>query len=296
MAEQQRAKERRAEFLLLMVVLIWAANYPVAKYGLKELSPLLFNGIRYAIAAGVVAVMFFSRSTWTPIASADWLLLLRAGFIANVVYQLAFIIGLSMTSAGNAAILLSTSPLWTLFLSARMHKEHIHLQMWTGMVISLLGVAMIIFGSGKKLELGSVDVYGDLITLAAGALWGLNTNLQKPLLSRLPAVQVTFVMISVGAVGLGIAAIPAALTTPWLSLHWTFYLAAIVSGAFAIAVANFFWSTGVKYLGPGRTANYTNLVPVLAFVISYFALDEKVFLIHFIGAAVTVFGVWYARH
>ena len=136
---------------------------------------------------------------------------------------------------------------------------------------------------------------GDIISLAAAMLWALNTNLQKPLLARYSAVQVTLVMLSVGAVGLTAAAVPAAISLDWASLDGRYYLAAAASGAFSIAMANVFWSLGVKRLGPGRTSSFNNLVPILAFVISYVALNEQVFLIHFIGAAVTIFGVWFAR-
>ncbi|MBM2845266.1 MAG: hypothetical protein HW407_578 [Bacteroidetes bacterium] len=295
MTDLQRAKERKAETLLLIVVIIWASNYPIAKWGLKELDPLLFNGIRYVVAALVLAFLFFSRSQWTPIARNDWRMLIKAGIVANVIYQMAFIIGLNMTSAGNSAILLNTSPLWTLLLSSRLHRENVGRQMWLGALVSLCGVAMIILGSGKKLQFGGMDVYGDLLSLGAAAFWGLNTNLQKPLVAKYPTLQVTFVMITVGAVGLGIAAIPSAMTTSWSTIHWSYILAAVVSGALSIGIANFFWSTGVKHLGPGRTATYSTLVPVLAFIISYFTLDEQLFPIHFVGAAVTVFGVWYAR-
>jgi drug/metabolite transporter (DMT)-like permease len=51
----------------------------------------------------------------------------------------------------------------------------------------------------------------------------------------------------------------------------------------------------VKRFGPGKTANFGNLIPVLAFIISYFMLDEQLFGVQFLGAAVTVVGVWIAR-
>jgi drug/metabolite transporter (DMT)-like permease len=163
------------------------------------------------------------------------------------------------------------------------------------MLVSLCGIILIIIGSGKKLEFGSYALFGDLISLTAAILWGLNTNLQKPLLVKYPTVQITMVMLAVGAIGLTLAAVPSSLSMDWTGIHWTYYLAAFISGAFSIAAANLFWSFGVKRLGPARTANFNNLVPVIAFMISYFVLKEQVYLIHFIGAGVTIFGVWLAR-
>lgn len=295
MGEQQAHDKRSAEWLLLCVVLIWAANYPLAKWAIQVLDVLVFNSLRYITAAGLMAGFFFQRYSWTPMEKRDWRSLLRAGFIASILYQMAFIIGLSMTTAGNSAILLSTSPLWTIFLNAKMHKEKIRPIMWAGMLVSLCGIILIIIGSGKKLEFGSYALFGDLITLTAAILWGLNTNLQKPLLVKYQTAQITMVMLAVGAVGLTAAAVPSSLSMDWTNIHWGYYLAAFVSGAFSIAAANLFWSFGVKQLGPARTANFNNLVPVIAFVISYFVLKEQVYLIHFIGAAVTIFGVWLAR-
>jgi len=295
LSESPQRRERRAEFLLLVVVIIWAANYPVIKYGIGALSPFVFNAVRYVAAAAVLAIMLFRRSEWQPVAAGDWNRLLRAGIVANVIYQIAFIVGINLTTAGNAAILLNTSPLWTLFLSARMHREKISRKMWTGMLISVAGVAMIIFGSGREFSLGGTAVYGDVITLGAAALWGLNNNLQKPLLAKYPTLQVTYIMIMIGAIGLALVAVPPTLTKEWSGAHWLPLFVAALSGAISIGIANLFWSMGVKYLGPGRTAIFNNLIPILAFLVSSLTLNEPVTAIHFLGAAVTIAGVWYAR-
>lgn len=289
------ARTRRTERLLLVIVVIWAANYPVAKYGLEGLNELVFNSIRFIVAAAVIAIPLARREHWTPVERADIPKLLQAGIIASVIYQVAFIVGLSMTTAGTAAILLSTSPLWTVLISARLHRERIERMMMLGMIVSLCGVILIIIGSGVKLEFGGRELAGDLIALAAASLWGLNTALQKPLLVRYSAVQLAFILVAVGAVGLTLIAVPAGIGLAWGSVHWSYYLAAVASGALSIGIGNAVWSRGVKHLGPGRTAAFNNLVPALAFVFSFLTLREKLLPIQFVGAAVTIAGVWLAR-
>jgi drug/metabolite transporter (DMT)-like permease len=295
MTEESRRQEYQAEALLLLVVFIWAANYPLVKWGIEQIGVYLFNAVRFVVAALVVAAAFFARNSWTPIRKEDWRSLLWASFIANVVYQIAFIVGLSLTTAGNSAILLSTAPLWTLCFHAWLHKERIPGRMVLGMVISLCGVVMIVVGSGQKLEFGGTAMIGDLTSLAAAALWALNTNLQKPLVAKYPPMQVAVIMLSVGAVGLSAAAVHSFMTLDWTHVPPIHYAAAVASGALAIGAANVIWTLGVKRLGPGRTANFNNLIPILAFVLSYFTLKEAVHLIHFIGAGLTIVGVWYAR-
>lgn len=289
-------RDLRAEALLLLVVLTWAANYPVAKYGIAQLDIFVFNAIRYVVASLLLALLFrATRSTWAPVGAGDWLKLLRAGFVAGVLYQIAFITGLSMTTAGNSAVLMATAPLWTVVISARMHREPVSRRLWIGMTLSLAGVVMIVAGSGKKIAWGGTDMLGDVICLGAAVLWALNTNLQKPLLGRYSPIQLTLIMMTIGAVGLSLVALPAAFRMSWGAVEWPRYGAAVWSGSFSIAMANVIWSHGVQRLGPGRTGNFGNLIPVVALVIAYFVLEEVPLMIQLGGIVITLLGVWYAR-
>ena len=288
-------RDTRAEALLVTVVLIWAANYPLAKYGIAGIDIFVFNGIRFLVAALVILAVFLARSTWLPVARSDWKKFLWAGTVANVVYQVGFIIGLNLTTAGNSAILLSTSPLWTVVIYARMHREKIPRNVFTGMAVSLCGVAMIVVGGGEEVHLAGESILGDCICLVSAFLWAFNTNLQKPLLNRYSPTQVSLVMVAIGAIGLSLIAVPVTGSVPWQSVHWSYYAAAIISGAFSIGLGNVIWSFGVKRLGPGRTGNFSNLVPVFALAFSYAILQESFYIVQFIGAAVTILGVWYAR-
>jgi drug/metabolite transporter (DMT)-like permease len=292
---QPKPSERSAELLLLVVVLIWALNAPLAKYGLGGLNVFVFNSLRFLVAFSVLLVIFLFRNTWIPVSRSDWFQIIGIGFLSNVVYQLFYIIGLKFTTAGNSAVLLSTSPLWTAFFNARIHKERIFGHQWFGMALSLVGIVMIIIGSGKKLEFGSDALYGDLLSLGAAMMWALFTNLLKPLLTRYSPMQVTVIGVGVGALGLTAVAIPASLSLEWSSVEPVFYVIPFVSGALSNGIAIVLWSYGVRSIGPSRASNFNNLVPVIAFVAAYFTLHEEVFLIQVIGAAVTVTGVWIAR-
>jgi drug/metabolite transporter (DMT)-like permease len=295
MSDTARSRELKAEGMLLVVACIWAANYPIAKWGIAGLGIWVFNAIRFIVATAAVYALFRWRETWVPLRAADWRAFLRVGIVASIIYQVAFIVGLKLTTAGNAAVILATAPLWTIFLQARLHPEQIGRAVWIGTGVSLLGITLIVIGSGKRLELGGTALIGDLVTLAAALLWAMNTNLQKPLVARLPPLQVTLVMLAIGAGGLTLFAIPDAAASFPPRFDGFALVCAVVSGAFSIGLANAFWTYGVQRLGPGRTSNFQNLVPVLAFVISYFTLHEDLAPIHFIGAGVTIAGVWYAR-
>jgi drug/metabolite transporter (DMT)-like permease len=287
--------EQSAEVFLLVVVLIWASNYPLGKYAIGGLDIFVYNGIRFLSGLLITLAMFMGRSEWSTVQPGDWQKLVGIGVFTNIIYQLMFIVGLKMTTAGNSAILLSTSPLWTVFFSSRIHHEPLRKYTRLGMALSLVGIALIVTASGKEVELGGRAMIGDLICLLAAILWALNTNFQKSLLGRYSSLQLTLVMTAVGAVAHLLLAIPDARSLPWSSLSPLYYLAAIVSGVLVIGVANVLWSYGVKRIGPSRSANISNLTPVLAFLLSAVTLHEPVSVLQLLGAAVTLSGVWAAR-
>jgi drug/metabolite transporter (DMT)-like permease len=303
-AATQRESELRlyqAEMLLIGVMLVWALNFPVTKWAIGDatregMNIFAFNAIRYIFAgASIVVVFFLQRRAWQKVGAGDWKRLLGLGLLAHVFYQMAFIIGLSKTTAGNSAIIVSTSPLWTVLFTALLHKERIRGATLGAMGLSLTGIAMIVVGSGKKIEFGSEAVTGDLITLAAAMLWALNTSIQKPLVARYPSTQVALVSVGVGALVLPLVGVPAMATMDWGAFTVWHYVAAILSGALSIGLANVVWSHAVKKIGPAQTANFNNLVPVIAFAVSYFFLEEQYKWLQIIGAAITICGVWLAR-
>ena len=142
------------ESMLMVAVIIWAANYPVSKYGLNGLGVFVFNGLRFVVASVFLVGLFVRRFRWLPVAREDWGKLVGLGILGNVIYQVAFVTGLNLTTSGNAAVLLSTSPLWTVLFDARFNKQPITVGMILGMAVSLGGVILIIAGSQKELAIG----------------------------------------------------------------------------------------------------------------------------------------------
>jgi drug/metabolite transporter (DMT)-like permease len=95
---------------LLVLVLLWALNFSVIKIGLAVIPPFGFNALRFPLAALLLAGVLLAMGRLDLPARGDVKRLLILGVIGNLAYQLLFITGMSLSRAGNASVLLTTSP------------------------------------------------------------------------------------------------------------------------------------------------------------------------------------------
>ena len=118
---------------LILVAAIWGINFSVLKVLLRDLEPLALNALRFPLASLALwtLVRRLPGSSRPKLGDIGRVLLLAA--IGHLAYQLCFIVGLDWTFAGNASLLLATTPIWTVILSSAVgHERLTHTQILPG--------------------------------------------------------------------------------------------------------------------------------------------------------------------
>lgn len=277
---------------LLFVVLIWGANFVVMKQAFSVLSPWAFNVVRLSLAVGLLLGILRLREGWPALPKRDVFKLVGLGILGNTLYQIPFVVGLNLTTAGNSSLILATIPVWSALLARALGWERITPRMWLGISLSFLGVALVTVASPNGFSLRSAGFLGDLLTLLAAACWAGYTVFSKDLLKRYSPLQVSALALLFGVITLWPLSLPYVLRADWLHLPpWT-WLTLLYSGVFPIAVAYVIWAAGVRRAGAARTAVYNNLVPVVTFGIAFVAFQEPIAPLQLLGGAVVLAGVW----
>jgi drug/metabolite transporter (DMT)-like permease len=283
--------------LLLLMALIWGVNFIVVKIGAQLLQPLAFNGGRVAIAAvSLVAVVLVMREPWPT--RRDALTLLGLGVLGNGLYQWFFIEGIARTRAGDAALVLAASPALMAIIGRMLGVEQVTPRKVLGIGASLLGMALVVFGSGKADPATTRDVAtlaGNMLVLAACFCWALYTVLLKPYTERVSGISLSALTMVGGAIPLVAVSMPQIASTAWTALPASAWGALLYSGLLALVVAYLFWYRGVRVLGPTRSAMYSNLQPVVALVVAWIALGEKPTVIQVLGAVAIMTGLLLTR-
>lgn len=280
---------------LVFLAVIWGLNFIVVKVALDLLHPLAFNALRFPLACITLLILVRLRGAVVVPERRDIGPLILWGLLGNVAYQLFFIFGLDRTGAGNAGVLLATTPVWTIILSAALGHERPTLAVWLGAGLTLSGMLLVILGGGGTVQLGGNSIWGDLLLIGGAMTWAVYTVGSRNLVMRYGSIQVTAWTVWIGTAVLVPLGVPALVAAPPFQLPAMAWGGIAYAGILAVGIAYALWNRGVRRLGNTRTAIYSNLVPVVALTAAWFWLDEVPTALQLSGASLILAGILLAR-
>ena len=282
-------KKYFVELLLLIVILIWAGNYTVGKFGMREFSPLLFTMLRYLIVTPLLLLLLKLREGGLHFSRAAMPRVIAVGLISNALYQTVFIAAVKYASVTTASLALGLSPIFTALLGAAVGQERLNSTILAGCSVAFGGLFLVItFGPEQA---GLVHTfYGDALALAAAFLWGLYPILAKPLLKDHSALWVTSHSALVGAVALIAGSLPEIGAADWQAISWTGWAAVVYAGV-PVTMSLVIWYYGIEKIGANQVMVYMYLLTPAAIAIAMLTIGEEVSLVQGVGAVIAILGV-----
>ena len=277
--------------LLLLMVLIWGANYAVIKSAIRELPPQAFNALRLGAASAVFAAALAAKGP-KRVARADWAALALLGIVGHFVYQLLFMAGIARTTASNSALIIGCSPVAVSVASALAGHERVPRAQWAGVLLSVVGVYLVV---GTGAEFGGASVAGDLFTLGAVCCWAVYTVGSRPMLARYSPLTVTGLTMIAGTALYVPASIPQLAQVEWARVPAWAWAWTALSALLALNFAYLIWYTSVQRIGNVRTSAYSNFIPLVALSVAAATLGEPVGTAKLAGAGAILAGVVITR-
>jgi len=278
---------------MLLVVLIWGANFAVVKLSLAEFPLLAFTALRFTAAALLLALIVYAREgSLAPPRGSVWKLI-GLGIIGNTIYQLLFIVGLNLTTAGNTALLISTTPVIVALLGAVLRIERITRHVGGGIALAFAGIVLVLASRGVALSLDTLG--GDLLVLCSSLFWACYTLGVRSLGAGISPLRITALTMLAGTPGLLIAGAPQLVRGDWLAVSWQAWAGLAYAAVFALVVAYAIWNASVRAVGSSRTSVYSCLIPVVAALVSWPVLGERPTAAQAVGAALIIAGILLTR-
>ena len=277
---------------------LWAGNFIVVKGAVAILPPVGFTFLRYVVASATVLALLRWREGRIALPRSDGLRIALLGIIGFGCYQVLWSVGIQTISAGDSALLIATTPVWTAVLAAASGSDTLSPTRLAGAVLSFVGVAIVI-GSGPGFDLGT-SLIGDVLTLTAALCWAIYTAFGANVLRRHSPLMTTTWAIVAGMLflaPLGTAqlissgeggALAASLAAGTLL---AVVLAILYAGTLAAGTANVVIFHAIKLVGPTRITALQSLVPAMAVVLAAIVLGEPIRAGQVVGGVVIVLGV-----
>jgi len=274
-------------------LVFWASAFVAIRHLGHDFTPGALSLGRLLVGSVCLAVVALSRGVPRP-NRRELFTITVIGLLWFGLYNVALNAGERMVDAGTAAMLIQVSPVLIALLAALFLNERFTVHLGIGLALAFAGVALIAFATSPSTSVDSHDyVVGVLLCLVSAVAYSISLILQKPLMVRLPAVQVTWIACTVGAIScLPFAGdlVSQARDAPASSSWWLVYL-----GIFPTAIAFTTYAFALKHMSAGNLGVTTYLVPPITIVLGLVFLGEAPATMAYAGGVLALVGVSVAR-
>ncbi len=244
---------------------IWGLMAPIAKTAMMGglITPMLLTDLRIFGAA----LLFWIASFFAPrekVAKGDLIRLFFASLFAIIFNQGNYVFGVGLTTPGNATILASTMPLWTMVLAAIILKDRITVKKLIGIMMGAGGALVLILSKNDLAANPALhsNIFGDLLVASAQLSFAFYVVKFKALVTRYNLFTTMKWMFTFASLCVLPFSIPALTETQWAAVSFNEWLAAayvVIGGTF---LSYLLIVIGQRNLKPTVAAMYNYVQPV----------------------------------
>ncbi|MFI9587899.1 DMT family transporter [Streptomyces sp. NPDC052236] len=273
---------------VMAAALFWSSSYAVTKQVLEDVGPLSIGAIRFALAALLLGVMVrLNRHRPARPDARQRRQLYLSGFLGITVYFILENIGVDLSTASDASLIVATYPLMTMLLELVVFRARMPPLRVAGVLLATIG-AFLVVRNGVQVG-GSSRWLGDILLLLGGLAWAGYNVLGKRASAGQDAMSVTYYQTLAGAAGFLLASLLEA--GDWRMPSAT-ASSLLVYLAVACSVGGFLlYNYGLRRMASSVAVNILNLVPVFGVIGAVVINGESIRPAQAAGGVVIIVGV-----
>ena len=272
----------------LLVTFLWSTSFIIIKWGLADIPPITFAGLRYFLAFLCFLPFIFKKKYVEEIkglSRLQWGKLVLLGFIFYTLTQGTQFLGLSLLPAVSVSLMLNLTPIIVAIMGVAFINEVPSRLQWFGATMFIIGIIFYFFPISFEGNQGlglMVMAFGVLANSGAGIL-GRDINRQR----NISPVVITFISMGVGSIillvtGVLYTGIPTIGTQNWIYLIWL----AVVNTAFAFTL----WNHTLRSISAMESSIINGTMLIQIAILAWFFLDEKITTQAGIGMGIAALG------
>src|SRR5712691_10196478 len=272
----------------VLAAVLFGASTPFSKILLGQTEPVLLAGLLYVSSGIGLAIWswFRSRSKGgmreAQLKRSDFSWLGGAILAGGIIGPVLLMVGLAVTPASSASLLLNLEGVFTAMLAWFVFKENFDRRIAWGMAAITSGSVLLSWGG--RLDVGVP--WGALAIAGACLAWGIDNNLTRRVSAGDPVQIAAAKGLVAGTVNLTIAIAIGTRVPGFLTMT----MAALV-GFFGYGVSLTLFVLALRHIGTARTGAYFSFAPFVGALISLVILRDHLTYQFLIAAALMGVGV-----
>jgi drug/metabolite transporter (DMT)-like permease len=286
----------KAYLMLILCAFFWSGNFIIGKFAtLYEVPPLTLNFFRWLIVWIIlIPFTFLDILKNIKIIKKNFYSILLMSVTSISVFNSVVYYSLNFTQVLNGALMISIIPVLIVFISFLFKTEKINTDQIFGLILSIIGVAIIVtrldFAKLINLDLN----IGDLWLLVAMLSWAIYSTMLRTHKTELQYLSFMTVIVSIGLIFL----FPQFLFE--LNNHQLikFNIPVILITSYVVFFAGIgsyvLWNKAVVIVGPNKAGIFLHLMPVFSSFMAIFLLNEELMNFHIIGSIIIITGIYFS--
>ena len=286
-------KNNLAYLLLILTTLFWSGNFIVGKAAsIYQIPPFSLNFYRWLFAFLILLPFTFKEILSHKKYILDNIsFFIILGITSITIFNSIVYYSLYYTQVISGVLMISTIPVWIMFIASILKIEKTNLFQIIGVILSLTGVMFIITKADIEL-IKSLDFNkGDLSMVVAMFAWATYSALLRKKTYEISQIALLEIIIICGLVFL----------IPIYFIEMSFGNLIILSKPFILTLtyvvlfpgilAFLFWIKGIAIIGANRAGVFLHLMPIFGALMAMVIFKEKFMFYHSLGAIFIIAGI-----
>jgi drug/metabolite transporter (DMT)-like permease len=279
--------------LAVLSMLFWGMSFVWTKIVLEYYAPITTIFLRLIISSIVLFVVLKLTKKLESVQRKHYALFFISAMFEPLLYFLGENFGLREVSSTVASVIIATIPVITPIFAYFLLKEKLTIFNILGIIISFLGIIIMIFDHNFNFTASPKGIM--LLFLAVFSTIGYAVTIKKLAVIYNSPTIITFQNI-IGVFYF----LPLFLIfdiKEFITIRPSFNAIASLFqlAIFASSLAFICYIHVVSKLGVSRANIFTNLIPIITAIFSYFLLDEKFTIAKLIGISIVIIGVFLSQ-
>lgn len=280
--------------LLTLCVLFWSGNFVFGRMISEQINPIELSFYRwFFVLVLFLPYIFINFKRLYEAFKKNKLLLSVFGILGVSGFNTFVYLGLQSTSATNALLINSSTPILIILLSVLIFRTLITKVQLLGVFLSTIGVLYLVLKGSFENIITLEFSQGDLWIIFACFIWALYSVFLKFKPKDLNALDFFSITMIIGTLILYVVFkyFAYSISLDFVKNDEVLYCLAYMV-IFPSILSFYFWNISTVELGANKAGQFTHLMPIFGSILAYIFLKESLQFYHFVGIVLIGSGIY----